>query len=67
MADISEYVYGLMYMFFVSTSVGRLEGSGPLDCIDTLLNHIYRSLWSNCGMLKALMVTELDMASVQQR
>lgn len=31
-----------------------------------ILNHVYRSLWSNCSMLRALMVTELDMASVQQ-
>lgn len=31
-----------------------------------ILNHVYRSLGSNCSILRALMVTELDMASVQQ-
>lgn len=66
MTDISEYMFGLIHIFFVSTSLGRLEGSGILDYIDTLLNHVYRSLWSNCSMLRALMVTELLMASVQQ-
>lgn len=66
MADPSERLFGLMHMFFASTSLGRLEGSGTLDYIDTLLNHVYRSLWSNRSMLRALMVTELDMASVQK-
>lgn len=64
MADIPEFIFRLMYVFFVSTSLGRLEGSGTPDCIDTLLNHVYRSQWSNCSMLRTLMVTELDMASV---
>lgn len=65
MAGISEYMFRLMHIFFVSTFLGRLEGSGTLDYIDTLLNHVYRSLWSHHSMLRALMVTELDMASVQ--
>lgn len=67
MADTSECMFGSVHVFFASTSLGRLEGSGTLGYIDTLLNHVYRSLWSNRSLLRALMVTELDMASVQQR
>lgn len=66
MADIPEFMFRLTYTFFVATSLGRLEGSGTPDCIHTLLNYVYRSLWSNCSMLRTLMVIELDMASVQQ-
>lgn len=66
MADIPEFIFRLMCMFFVATSLGRLEGSGTPDCIDTLLNHVYRSLWSNGSMQRTLVVIELDMASVQQ-
>jgi hypothetical protein len=40
---------------------------GNVEHTETSLNHVYRAPWSNHGMLRAIMDTELGMASVQQR